>query len=164
MAGEISYQGNLATFGTPVSSTTTTPGVNDPEIGTRKLVGGVEYMFVYNANNSAVSVGLGVTVVTNASSPYSITITTVTSLDMVVGVGHVSIATAAYGWVVTKGRCTVKAMATSGTILENEPFYIAANGLFAPASNTTGTDCNYVGKAMADIVSSATGWAIVNCF
>jgi hypothetical protein len=158
------FESNRATF-LPVSSTTATLGRNDPEIGTRCVRGGVEYMFVHNAaSDSAISVGLGVTTIAGASSPYSVTISTVTSLDMVVGVGHVAIATSAYGWVVVKGRCTVKAMATSGTIASNEPFYIAANGLFAPASNTTGTDCNYVGKALAEIVSSATGWSVVNCF
>ncbi len=156
------YSSNRANF-LPVSSTTATLGPNDPELGTRQVRGGVEYMFVYNANNSAVSVGLGVTPVTACSSPYSITITTVTSSDLVVGIGHVAIATGAYGWVVTKGRCTVKAMATSGTIAENELFYIAANGVFAPVSGATGTECNYIGKASAEIVSSATGWAVVCC-
>jgi hypothetical protein len=147
-----------------VSATTNSRGSNDPELGTRMWYEGREYVYVYNDCNSNMAVGQGV-VLQSGASGYSCSISSVTSVDIVVGiVRNSTISTGYYGWAVTKGITYVKMMATSGTVAAGDLLEIGGNGLFYKASNTTGNIAPAVGKALEAIVSSATGLAYVSCY
>lgn len=157
------YSAGPVIFG-GVSATTATPGANDPALGTRRWEDGREYVYIYNDCNSNMAVGQGI-VLQSGVSGYSCTISSVTSVDCVVGVvRHQTISTGYYGWAVTKGITYVKMMATSGTVAAGDLIEIGGNGLFYKASNTTGNIAPAVGKALEAIVSSATGLAYVSCY
>ncbi len=147
-----------------LSMVTATLGSNDPNMGDRCIdENGREYRFVYNYGTTA-NVGHGVVAAT-AATGYSVIVSSVTAADLVVGVvRHAPITTGAYGWVVTKGVTPVQMMATSGSVAENGLIEIAANGFFAPISNTTGNFAPVIGKALAAIVSSASGNAFISCY
>lgn len=148
----------------PISSTTSALGSNDGEVGIRRFEEGREYVLVYNDCNSNMAVGMGISLQSGASG-YSCTISSVTSADCCVGiVRHQTISTGYYGWAVTKGVTYVKMMATSGTVAAGAMIELGGNGLFYGASNTTGNISPAVGKALAAIVSSATGLAYVSCY
>lgn len=154
--GPVSFEG--------VSAVTATPGSNDGELGYRKWVDGKEYVRVYNDCNSTIPPGYGV-VLQSGVSGYSITLSSVTSADIVVGVAQsISMPTANYGWVVSKGITPIEMGATSGSVAAGGLVEIGANGLFVPVSNTTGNKAPAVGKALAAIVSSASGSAYVSCY
>lgn len=163
MAGTF-YSNSPVVMGLPVSSTTATLGTNDGSLGQRAWRGGAEYMMVYNDCNSTINPGNGLTVQSGASSPYSCTLSTTTSADLLVGVAHVTLATGAYGWAVVKGVCNVEMGGSSGSVATNSLIEIGANGLFVPASNTTGGAYTVQGKSLEAIVSSASGSAFINCF
>jgi len=160
----MAYSSNSPVSFFPISATTSALGANDGELGTRRYEQGREYVLVYNDCNSNMAIGQGITLQTGASG-YSCTISSVTSVDIVVGVvRHQTISTGYYGWAVTKGITYVKMMATSGTVAAGDLLEIGGNGLFYKASNTTGNIAPAVGKALEAIVSSATGLAYVSCY
>lgn len=145
--------------GGTLSMVTSSLGPNDPKVGDKCIVGNEEYLFVYNLGSSTLGQALACTV--SGVSGYSVTVSTTTSTDYLVGVcKNADIATGSYGWVVTKGFCQVTMIATSGTVTAGGQIELGADGKFAPRSNTTGNG-NFVGKAMATIASSATGTAFV---
>lgn len=150
-------------FGGGVSFVTTSLGPNDPKVGDSCKVGNEEYVFVCNIGaDRQISPGFGCVV--SGVSGYSVTVSSTTSADILVGVcKHNTIATAGYGWVVTKGFCQVTMISTSGTVAAGGLIELAADGKFAPRSNTTGNG-NWVGKAMAEIISGASGTAYISCF
>jgi len=154
------YQAAPVTFG-PVSMVTATLGANDPTLGDECQVGSTKYLFVYNSCNSSLAVGNGVILQSGATN-YSVTLSSVTG-DRILGVvKNAAITTAAYGWVVTKGFTTVQMMTASGTASAAQtPLQIAANGLFAPASNVTGNVGGVLGYSLAVIASSASGNAFI---
>lgn len=142
-----------------VSFVTSSLGPNDPQVGDRCTVGNESYLFVYNLGSSTLSQALACVV--SGVSGYSVTVSSTSSADMLVGVcKHADIATGSYGWVVTQGFTQVTMIATSGTVTAGIAIELGADGKFAPKSNTTGNG-NYVGKAMATIASSATGTAYI---
>jgi hypothetical protein len=147
-----------------VSQVTATRGANDPDLGARCQEGACEYIYVYNDGNSQALVGQAV-VLQSGASGYSVTISSVTSADLAIGVvRNATLTTGAYGWVVTKGITYVKMGASSGSVAVNGLIQIADNGLFVPASNATGSKALGCGKALEAIASSATGIAHVNLF
>lgn len=138
------------------SFTTTSLGPNDPKVGDTARIGNEDYLFVYNAGNSAI--GQNKAVVLSAVSGYSVTVSSVSSADLLLGVcKHATIATGAYGYIVTKGFANVdlaaNVSAAAGTLLE-----LSADGLFAIKSNSTGA-AGYSVKAMVAIASAASGTA-----
>ena len=149
---------------TGVSQVTATLGANDPQIGDEAQEGSTKYLFVYNDCNSSLAVGNGV-VLTSGATGYSVTISSVTG-DRILGVvKNAAITTGAYGWVVTKGFTSVQMMAASGTASAAQtPLQIAANGLFAPASNVTGNAGGVLGWSLAVIASSASGAAYISVY
>jgi hypothetical protein len=155
------YNASPVRFNT-VSMVTTSLGANDPVLGDECQEGSTKYVFVYNACNSNLAVGNGVILQSGASN-YSVTISSVTG-DRIIGVvKNAAITTGAYGWVVTKGFTTVQMMAASGTASAAQtPLQIAANGLFAPASNVTGNVGGQLGWSLAVIASSASGAAYIS--
>lgn len=85
-----------------VSMVTATLGTHDPEVGTVVREGDEEYIFVYNAGNSQISVGNGAVV--SAVTGYSVTVSSITHTDVPVGVcKHATLTTGTYGWLLRKG-------------------------------------------------------------
>ncbi len=150
-------------FGT-TSMVTQTRGPNDPEVGTRTVEDGRNYLFIYNTGNSNAAVGMGM-VPGTAATGHSCTITSVTSADIVVGVvRHATISTGGYGWLCTRGVTDVRMAAASSTVAERGLLEIGAAGLFVPVSNTTGNKAPAVGIALAEIVTGALGSAYISIF
>lgn len=147
-----------------VSMTTLTLGANDPTIGDECQEGSTKYLFVYNDCNSSLAVGNGV-ILQSAATGYSVTLSSVTG-DRIIGVvKNAAIATAAYGWVVTKGFTSVQMMTASGTAgAAQTPLQIAANGLFAPCSNVTGNIGGMLGWSLAIIASTTSGAAYISVY
>jgi hypothetical protein len=143
-----------------VSQVTASLGPNDPEPGYRQTVGDEDYVFVYNAGTTQISPGLGA--VLSAVTGYSVTVSSTTSVDFLVGVcKHATLTTATYGWLVTRGFTSVEMGGTSGTVAAGGLIELGDDGEFYPVSNTTGNG-PVVGKAMEAIVSAASGQAFIN--
>ena len=142
-----------------VTFTTTSLGDNDPEVGDRATVNGTEYVFCYNDGGSTIAAGFGA-VPAAGTSVMSVTVSAVTSDDICVGVAVASLSTGAYGWLATRGIVNIEA---GETITTGEVFEIAANGEFAPLSNTTGNGAR-LGKALDTIATDASGSAYISCF
>lgn len=155
------YSAHPILFGIGVSGTTSSLGVNDPEVGTRIRSGDEDYIFVYNTGASTATVGHAC--VLSAVTGYSVTVSSTTSADMAVGVvKHSDIEPAAYGWLVCKGFTSIEMGATSGTVAAGGLVHLADDGKFVPVSNATGSKDNVVGKAMEAIVSNASGQAYIS--
>lgn len=146
----------------PVTAVTATRGANDPELGSERVEGANRYLYVYNDGGANIPTALGC-VLQSGATGYSVTVSSVTSADVLVGVAVNTLTTGTYGWVVTRGITSVKMIATSGSVAAGGLIELGANGLFAPVSNTTGNG-PVVGKALAAIVSSATGSAFISCY
>lgn len=158
----MSFQGASPLLLGSVSNVTGTRGPNDPEVGTKATVGGIEYRYVYNSGGEQISVGLGC-VPDSAATGYSVTVSAATSADLVVGiVKHATLTTGTYGWVVTKGITKV-VMGTDNSQAVRGLIEIAANGVFAAVSNTTGNKAPAVGVIVSAIASGGSGNAFVNC-
>jgi hypothetical protein len=160
----MSFQSNYPIAFNSVSMVTATLGANDPELGTRLSTGGLEYVFVFNAGGEDIDPGLGA-VLNSAATGMSVTVSSATSADIVVGVcRHATLPTDTYGWLVTRGVTPIEMGATSGTVAALGLVEIAANGVFVPVSNTTGNKATPLGKALAEIVSNASGNAYISCY
>lgn len=147
-------------FGGGKSMVTTSLGANDPEVGTRKTFGDEEYIFVYNTGADA-QINPGNGAVVSAVTGYSVTVSSTTSADFLIGVcKNATITTGAYGWLVCKGFTSVEMgadySAAAGSLLE-----VADDGTFDIVSNTTG-NLGPVGKAMEAIASGASGQAYIS--
>lgn len=151
---------------TTPSNVTLTNSVNPGEVWMFK---GEEYIYVYNAGNSQAIPGNCMTLSFN--SGYSLTITTVTQYDFPLGVvKHATLATGAYGWLLTRGFTPI-ALAASNSAAVGDLLFPAANGLFGTVSNstsfTTGTaiqPIGYVVQAGASGLSGGTCVGYVRCY
>lgn len=142
-----------------VSNVTAT---NSVEVGMQRIDGDEEYRYVYNAGNSQINPGNGC--VLSAVTGYSVTVSSTTSADFLVGVvKHATLTTGTYGWVVTRGFTSVEMGGTSGTVAAGGLIELGDDGEFYPVSNTTANG-PVVGKAMAEIVSSASGQAYISVY
>jgi len=145
------------------SFVTATLDGKSPQLGQEMQIGGRTYVWAHNAGNNDVSPGMGMVLMSDASN-YSLSSTSVTSADICVGVvRNATFLTANYGWLVRRGVTNIEMGATSGTVAAHGPVEIAADGLFVPVSNTTANLVAAVGKALTDIVSSASGEAYISC-
>jgi hypothetical protein len=144
----------------PVTAVTATPSV---EVGTERQEGSNRYIYVYNDCNSSIPTAVGA-VLQSGATGMSVTLSSVTSADLLIGVAVNTLTTGTYGWLVTRGITSVKMGATSGTVAAGDLIHLADNGLFVPVSNATGSKDNVAGKALAAIVSSATGSAFISCY
>lgn len=105
-------------------------------LGERMISGGEEYVLVYNAGTGTISQKLGCKLITGASG-YSVAVTSVANtLNPCVGVAkHCDIPASEYGWVLTRGFCTVEVVtAMTG---DYRMIALGANGQFIEASGTT---------------------------
>jgi len=135
-----------------------------PDLGAVLHSGGREYVWVYNGCNSDLPPGIGLVPMSDASN-YSLSLTSVTSADLLVGiVRNCTLTTGAYGWVVRRGITNIEMGGTSATVAAHGLCELAADGVFVTISNTTGNFAPAVVKALTAIVSNASGEAYVSCF
>ena len=162
----MSYNHGLPIRFRGVSHVITNPTGNDATLGQETYDSdGNKYVWVYNACNSQIIPGLGVVIQSSVSTAYSMTLTSVTSADQLLGVvKHATIPTGSYGWVLTRGIGKVKMMATSGTVAARALLDIGADGFFYGVSNTTGNLSPAKCQAIEAIVSSAVGSAFINLY
>lgn len=155
----MAHQGVSPVLFESVSNVTAT---NSVDLGTRVVVDGRQYVYVYNgAANSVISPGNGV-IVQTGSSGYTVTISSVTSVDAFAAVCyHSTIATGYYGWLVARGHTKYKMVADSGATA-CDILFAGANGLFS-VCNTALVAQFCMGKAVAATGSGGVGEAFVNC-
>ena len=158
----MSYNSGLPIRFKGVSFVTATLGGGAPQLGQETFdADGNKYVFVYNDCTSQILPTYGVAPQSGVSTPFSVTLSTVTSADILIGVvKHATIPTASYGLVLTRGVTQVEMLATVAT---NAPLEIGANGLFAPVSNTTGNGPT-IGKSLEEIVTGASGSAFIRAY
>ncbi len=120
-----------------VSQVTATLGSNDPQVGDRCEEGGNSYVFVYNNGTSQISQGYGATV--TAATGYSCTVSSITSVDWLLGVcKNATITTNTYGWLVTRGFVTVVMQSTtSAGCMGSRPEFSARLSATASCSVTS---------------------------
>jgi len=146
------------------SHVTATLGSKHPEVGTRAHIDGRDYVWVYNDGGEDIDPGLGA-VLQSGATGMSVTVSAVTSADVVVGVCyHATLTTGTYGWLLTKGIGKIEAGATSATIASRGLAHIADNGYWVPVSNTTGNIAPANVQALEEIVSNASGSAYISVF
>ena len=157
------YSADPVRFGEGVSQVTATLGPNDPEVGTVTREGDENYIFVYNTGSSTASVSYGV--VCSAVSGYSVTVSSVTGTDFLIGVvKHADIPTGSYGWVCTRGWAQVE-MGTNDSCAAGLPLALGVDGTFVLKSNATTTNQSpVVGKSMEAIASAGSGTAFLSVF
>lgn len=147
------------------SSVTATPGRNDPEVGTIMRDGDEEYIWVYNNGGEQIQPTYGAVLDwTSNVTGYSVTISSATGVDFLVGVcKHATITTGAYGWLMRKGWATVE-MEADNSCVTGALLALAANGEFAFKSNSTGYPTPTVGQAFGSIASGASGLAYISVY
>ena len=145
-----------------VSMVTATLGVNDPEVGTVVQEGDEEYIFVYNAGNSQISVGQGATV--SAVTGYSVTVSSTTMIDEPVGVcKHATLTTGTYGWLMKKGFGPAVAPTSSG-LAAGQLLVLGGDGVWAVKSISTDAPAAVYGKVMQATGSAGVGTAFLKIF
>lgn len=142
-----------------VSAVTLVPSV---EVGKVRQEGDEHYIYVFNAGNSQANPGNGM--VASAVSGYSLTISSVTSVDFCMGhVKHATLTTAAYGWLLTKGFGQGD-MHDDQSCAAGALVILAADGKLTNKTISTGFVAPAHGKAMAAIASGASGTFFFKCF
>lgn len=148
----------LGQFVSP-SFVTNSLGPNDPKVGDVIRDGDENYIFVYNAGNSMITVGDGVIV--SAVSGYSVTLSSTTSVDILVGINkHSTISTGYYGYVCTKGWSQVN-MGANLSAAAGALLILAADGKFTNKTISTGYVSPAIVKTMEAIASGASGTAYI---
>jgi len=144
-------------FNEGVSAVTATPSV---QVGAERRVGDEHYRYVYNAGNSQIPPSYGC--ILSAVTGYSVTVSSVTSVDMLVGVvKHSTLTTGTYGWMMTRGFAAVE-MEANNSAAAGQLLALAADGEFALKSNSTGYPTPALGKTMEAIASGASGSAFIS--
>lgn len=157
----MSVSDTLVRFG-GVSQVTATRGSNDPEVGTIIREGDEEYIYVYNAGNSAINVGEGATV--SGVTGYSVTVSSVTMIDAFVGVcKHATLTTGTYGYLLKYGFGPFKTTAGSGAAA-GQLLTVGGDGRFAVKSISTDAPASVYGKVMEATGSAGVGTAFFKIF
>jgi hypothetical protein len=151
--------GNMSLFEESVSAVTST---NSVEIGTRRVVGSREYLYVYNKSTSTATTKYGV--VYSASSGYSVTISSVGG-EMPAGVVYnADIGPTQYGWIVVQGFAPLQVQTNGpGPEAFSDGVLLGANGAFyarTAACTLTGVR---VATPTAFTASAGTFNAFVHC-
>jgi hypothetical protein len=150
---------NSQVFFESVSAVTASPSI---EVGAYRRQGDEEYIYVYNAGNSQIQPSYGAVV--SGVSGYSVTLSSTTSVDLLMGVcKHATITTGAYGWLLTRGFVAVE-MEADNSCAAGQLLALAADVEFALKSNSTGYPTPAVGKSMEAIASGASGSAFIKVF
>lgn len=134
---------------------------NSVDLGSRRFYNGSEYLYVYNAGGASITSGYGV--IMSAMTQYSVTVSSATQTDAFAGVAIVTIPTANYGWVLTKGFATIVMGADNSAAVGNN-LMAGSNGLWAVNSVATGYLAPGCGRAIDAMASGASGRAYVRGF
>lgn len=111
------------------------------------------YVYVYNAGNSQISQGQGA--VLSGTSGYSVTVSSTTSIDYMMGIcRNATMATAAYGWLMYRGFSGFSAGAND-SFSTGDVLAVAVGGNFSNKSSATGFTGTVVGKAVFSVASGA---------
>lgn len=160
----MAFNDTLVTFGTP-SMVTATKGANDPELGTRWQVGGREYVFVYNAGNSQISVGRAATL--SGVTGYSVTVSSTINADHIVGVCYnATLTTGTYGWLLTRGIGTI-ITSTSVALATGTVATVQADGYWdnlVVSALTSQVAVSARAKLLTTATSASTGTAYISCY
>lgn len=143
-----------------VSNVTATPSV---QLGARVIFGGDEYVYCYNAGNSAVNQYSGVVV--SGLSGFSVTVSSTSAKHHLFGHNqHATAATGTYFWAMTRGFANVKNARVSSALASSstEPcnIYLADDGAYdwQETSGSTAVSARiYCGQAVGTGVSGGTG-------
>jgi hypothetical protein len=142
-----------------VSAVTASRGPNDPAVGDVRHEGANQYRYVFNAGASTLSSGKGA--ILSAVSGYSVTVSSTTSVDLLVGVAVNSIAASAYGYILEKGFGQVQ-MGADYSAAAGALLILAADGTFTNKTISTGFVSPGLVKAMSAIASGASGTAYIS--
>jgi hypothetical protein len=140
-----------------VSQVTATRGKNDPEVGAVFTEGDETYRYVYNAGNSQISVGECATV--SGVTGYSVTVSTTTMVDYVVGVvKHATLTTGTYGFLLVHGYGPAKMVANSGCAA-GQLLTVGGDGKLAVKSISTDAPAAAFAKVVLATGSAGVGEA-----
>lgn len=147
-----------------VSNVTAT---NSVDLGTVRVVGGEEYVYVYNAGLDVI--GQGQLAVLSCNSGYSVTASAITAFDLPMGfVKHTTITTGAYGWLLTRGFTKVQnGMVSTALALRDviTPASLGGVQVYFTATLCTGPIIGTVVSACASGASAnSQALAYVRCF
>lgn len=150
-----------------ISMVTATPKYS---IGDRVCYKGDEYVYVY-AKTKTCPVGFGVCVGANtATTSYSVTITASTDSDngFIGIVKHVDIQKSEYGWVQTKGFCSIGAGANTALSIDNQVIMCGTTGTQGNMSRITDhtaySQMAFTPRAVAKVITSGTTDATATCY
>ena len=146
----MSLQGASPILFESVSAVTAT---NSVQLGTRRVVGGEEYVYCYAVGAVSASVGCSISGV----SGYSIVATGIISGAFCFGfVKHADIPAASYGWVLKRGFISspVNGMASTAFVA-TDGVMLAADGKIANAAAAVGG--HLLGRVTTTCVSGGTG-------
>lgn len=142
----------------PVTAVTSSRGPNDPNVGDVRIEGNNQYRYVYNAGNSKIETGKGA--ILSAVSGYSVSVSSTTSVDLLVGVAVNTISTGYYGYLVEKGFASVQ-MGANLSAAAGGLLVLAADGTFTNKTISTGYVAPGLVKCMDAIASGASGLAYI---
>lgn len=150
----------LPTFIESVSAVTLT---NSVQLGSVRMEGGEEYVYVYNDGGASATAGYAV-VPQSGSSGYSVTVTSVTGVGVAMGfVKHATFVTAGYGWALTKGYVPgVKNAMAATAVVSGDVLALAANGTVQV--HTGALTSPVLGIAISATGSAGVFSAFVRCF
>jgi hypothetical protein len=124
---------NQGLFEESVSAVTAT---NSVQLGSKRVVGGREYTYVYNAGSTA---AVQVAVCLTGTSGYSVVVTMATTSTTCFSptlfgvVREAELTASQYGWVVTRGHVDIKSNG-SAAIAAGDLLILAENGTVRPYS------------------------------
>lgn len=149
----MAYQGVAPILMESVSAVTATPSV---DLGTRRTVGGEEYVYVFNAGNSQISQGMPACL-NSMSSGYSVSVTNAASqAGFFVGhIQHATLTTATYGWAMVKGVGNVVPDASTVSMATGAELTLGVDGGYVAYAGT-GASGIRVGIALSGIVTAYT--------
>ena len=165
MAGSLNY-GYVNAFMETVSAVTADPSV---ELGARRIENSNEYVYAYNSGSQDATVGYGV--ICSGLSAFSMSLSSALG-DQIFGVVQsAAIPTSSYGWLLSRGVCTVVNGTCDGThvgeggITGGTPVVLGEMGKFFMLSTgaTNSTWPYSCGQALETIVSGSSGKAYINC-
>ena len=166
MAGSLNY-GFVNAFMETVSAVTADPSV---ELGCRRVENSKEYCYAYNSGSQDATVGYGV--VCSGLSSYSMSLSSAIGDQLFGVVQSVAIPSSSYGWLLTRGVCTVVNGTSDGTHIGEggvtgggKPLVLGAMGTFYQISTglTNSTWKVACGTPIEDITSGSSGKAYINC-
>lgn len=147
-----------------ISWTSGVLGDSDPKVGDVCHVGDNRYRFIYNASSHTAAVGHAlVSTITVGSGAYSLTVSSVTSVDFPrCVVVNTAIAGGGYGWALEQGMALIEMSADSSAAVGNL-LTLGTDGAWVHHSCATGFLAPACGKALSAIASGASGLAYVSC-